>query len=121
MADNFEDFKVGDLLILHTNNGSRVVKVGRLTSKQLVTEKPEHKFWKKNGSEVGGSVWSHNHIAKGTAEEFTAINDRNRRLNKAYKVRNLYNAANISTLSEDDLDTMLDILITHSVLDGEEG
>ena len=107
---SFEDIKVGEKLILHSRNGSSVVTVGRLTAKQLVTEKPEYKFWKRNGSEVGGSVWDHNHITKATDEEIQKVRAGNRVKRKANEVRHLITTANLSLFGEENLDVILEVI-----------
>jgi hypothetical protein len=110
MNDNFEDIKVGDKIILHNRNGSAVVTVGRLTAKQLVTKNPEYKFWKKNGSYVGGTVWDHNHITRATDEEIEKITRITNHHKKASKVFRLFHDANFRLMGGESLDALIVIL-----------
>lgn len=61
MKENFENVKVGDLLISHNRHTTSVVKVERVTPTQLVVTGGK-RFRKKDGCGVGGDSFYYSYI-----------------------------------------------------------
>lgn len=109
--DNFEDVKVGDLVIVKTQHQEPVVtKVSRVTTKQFETTRPTLKFWKKNGDQVGRSSWSSSWAKKGSDEELRETYAAQQLRAKARKAKCMAHDAKFHKMDSDTLDAIINIL-----------
>jgi hypothetical protein len=82
--------KIGDTVIVTSNTigiPDRVLIVGSMTDKQVIVDGT--RFWKKNGSGVGGGDWHRQHLRYPEPEEIARIRERNFRSSVYRRLRNL--------------------------------
>jgi hypothetical protein len=75
MNENFENVKVGDLLISHHRHTKSVVKVERVTPAQLVVTGGK-RFRKKDGYGIGGDSFYYSYITIPKEGEVESIRQR---------------------------------------------
>lgn len=72
--NEFENLKVGDLVIVSGSSADKLSKVMRVTKAQILVD--SRHYWKRNGSLVGGNDWRYGRIKPATDEDIERINKR---------------------------------------------
>lgn len=93
--ENFENVKVGDLLISHRRSTKSVVKVERVTPTQLVVTGGE-RFRKKGGYGIGSGGFYHSYITIPKEGEAESIKKRNVVETVCYSAKKVLESYNIS-------------------------
>lgn len=102
--NEFENLKVGDLVVVSGSFASKLSKVMRVTKAQILVD--SHHYWKKNGRLVGGNDWRYGRIKPATDEDIERINEREQKEELiAFIRRNAW-----SNLSLESLQTIYDVV-----------
>lgn len=98
--DNFNDIKIGDSVINVAGYSveKRLITIDKVTPKQFGSK--GIMFWKKDGTRVGGDIWSSSYCIKATEEEIKAIKESQLRKNLINWVRNNCYEFSTETLKE---------------------
>ena len=103
--NEFEDLKVGDLVVMHASYcDNHLMKVERVTKSQIVVGGTH--YWKKDGLLVGRGNWSHGYIRRATEKDiefFNRVKQKNELLTFIRKVA-------WCNLSLDSLQTICDVV-----------
>jgi len=84
-----EGLNVGDQVIIRRHNSQSLVRISRITPKQIVIG-GHSRFWKRNGEQVGASVWNYATLYPATDEAVREVRERVERqklINKVCVVR----------------------------------
>jgi hypothetical protein len=104
-----QELKAGDTVIVRGSSGRREVrKVQRVTKARVFTSESTS-FNKSNGSEVGGSVWSREHIYEATPEDIADVLRETKRNKLRSTLRNL-DRSQINALTDSQLERIAAIL-----------